>query len=90
MGCTLCENVTYCTSCAVNFNLRNNLCLEKENTFLEELLVNLVENEGVTYINKIPGGRKALPFLGFLINIDELWLYQYHERNYGKVMNALF
>ena len=42
--------------------------------FLDDLLSNLA----ITTLNKIPGGRKIIPFLCFLVNLDELWLYQYH------------
>jgi len=44
----------------------------------------------MTALNKVPGGRKMLPFLCFLVNLDELWLYQYHERFYGNTMDSLF
>jgi hypothetical protein len=57
---------------------------------LLEVIDGLMNNRGVKTVNVIPGGRKILPFLCFLINVDELWLYQYHERNYGSVMNEFF
>ena len=59
-------------------------------SFFESMLEGLIANQGVQGINKIPGGRKLVPFLCFLVNIDELWLYQYHERNYGSFMGKLF
>jgi hypothetical protein len=49
-----------------------------------------LENNVFRIINKIPGGRKISPLLCFLINLDELWLYQYHERDYGSLMNDFF
>jgi len=58
--------------------------------FLQELMAFLLYNDGMRAANRVPGGRKSLPFLCFLINIDELWLYQYHERSYGRIMEALF
>ena len=50
----------------------------------------MIENDALQFANKVPGGRKAFPFLTSLINIDELWLYQYHERDYGPLMTTLF
>ena len=54
------------------------------------MLHGLLENDGIKIINKVPGGRRLFPFFCYLVNIDELWLYQYHERNYGQVMENLF
>ena len=45
---------------------------------LEQVIDTLVNNDGIAIMNKVPGGRKMIPFFCFLINIDELWLYQYH------------
>ena len=45
---------------------------------LQEILNFLLQNEGIKVANKIPGGRKLFPFFSYLLNIDELWLYQYH------------
>ena len=54
-------------------------------------LVNvLLTNPGLVFLNRIPGSRKMLPFLCYLVNIDELWLYMYHENNYGTAMNDFF
>jgi hypothetical protein len=53
-------------------------------------IVLFMENNVFKSINKIPGGRKISPLLCFLINIDELWFYQYHERDYGSLMNDFF
>ena len=49
----------------------------------------LLEN-ATRLMNKIPGGRKVLPFLCFMVNIDELWLYMFHERSYGSRMDRFF
>jgi hypothetical protein len=57
---------------------------------LAAAVATLMENAGMASLNKVPGGRKALPFLCFMANLDELWLYQYHERNYGTTMNDFF
>jgi len=50
----------------------------------------LIGNLALKAINKIPGSRKIIPALCFFINIDELWLYQYHERDYGVTMELFF
>jgi hypothetical protein len=55
-----------------------------------ETAVVLLENKWISVLNNIPGSRKALPFLCFLISIDELWLYQYHERYYGGTFATFF
>jgi hypothetical protein len=50
----------------------------------------MMNNTMMSGINQTPGGRRMFPFLCFLLSIDELWLYQYHERNYGDVMTQFF
>ena len=57
---------------------------------LQDLLNFLIQNEGIKVANKIPGGRKLFPFFSYLLNIDELWLYQYHERDYGQALTQVF
>ena len=101
-NCNTCTSPTVCSVCAPNYILNaSNLCdlnqnsilnssSVEETTFFQDFIVGLLDNDGISFVNKIPGGRRALPFLCFLVNIDELWLYQYHERNYGDTMNTLF
>ena len=38
----------------------------------------LSANRVLLTVNKVPGSRKIIPALCFFINVDELWLYQYH------------
>jgi hypothetical protein len=46
-------------------------------TFIEITL----DNQLITKGNLIPGSRKFLqPLFIFFINIDDLWLYNYHQR----------
>lgn len=49
-----------------------------------------MNNKFILFINRIPGNRKWLPFLCYLFNIDELWLYMYHNNDYGSTMNTFF
>lgn len=43
-----------------------------------EAIDGLVDNSAMKAVNKVPGSRKIMPFLCFMVNFDELWLYQYH------------
>jgi len=63
---------------------------QKELTIIEEFMLALINNKGLSMMNKIPASRKLLPFLCYLVNIDELWLYMYHENDYGSTMNIFF
>lgn len=58
--------------------------------FSTEVLEMLMNNSFLRIVNRLPGSRRLFPFFCFLLNIDELWLYQYHERNYGEVMTFFF
>ena len=41
-------------------------------------------------MNTIPGSRQFLKnYLPFLSDNDNFWLYIYHERNYGPVINSM-
>ena len=51
-----------------NFLIKNSY--QSKITFLETMLEGLVTNQGVQGVNKIPGGRKLVPFLCFLVSID--------------------
>lgn len=53
-------------------------------------LAYFMNNTAITSFNSAPGSRKVFPFLCFLINIDELQLYQYHEQYYGETMEQFF
>ena len=61
-----------------------------DETNIEKIVNSLLKNPAMSGANKIPGGRKMLPFLCFLINIDELQLYMFHERTYGTRMESFF
>lgn len=42
-------------------------------------------------MNRVPASRRVFSFLFYYFsNFDDFWLYQYHERNYGSTMAALF
>ncbi len=41
-------------------------------------------------LNKVPGVRKILsPIFSFFFNFDDLWLYNYHPRQYNTVFQSL-
>jgi len=41
--------------------------------------------------NTVPGSRKVLqPIFTFFVNFDDLWLYNYHEREYDIVVASVF
>jgi hypothetical protein len=100
VNCTACVSLALCTSCVANYSLDvNHLCVPSTNAVTQfdedsqvfrEAIALLLENYGIRSVNKIPGSRRISPFLSFLINIDELWLYQYHERDYGSIMSDFF
>jgi hypothetical protein len=49
-----------------------------------------LENEAVESLNKIPGSRRILRnIFAFFLNIDHLWLYLYHKRQYGYYVTRL-
>lgn len=42
-------------------------------------------------LNKIPNSRQLFnSFLGFMTNVDDLWLYNYHDRNYDVTIENTF
>lgn len=92
-GCATCASSNLCLSCDPGYIVFTALCIlaappaqnssSSSPLTLQELLNFLLQNEGIEVANKIPGGRKLFPFFSYLLNIDELWLYQYHEREYG-------
>lgn len=47
-------------------------------TVYSQVVDAMLSNAAITTANKIPASRKAIPFLCFLVSLDELWLYQYH------------
>ena len=52
---------------------------------------NTLENQAIAAGNLIPGSRKILqPLFVFFVNIDDLWLYNYHERKYDIVVASVF
>ena len=61
-----------------------------DETFINKLVDGFIDNPALRGANRAPGGRKMLPFLCFLINIDELQLYMFHERTYGTRMERFF
>ena len=38
----------------------------------------------------VPSLRRLSPTFYFFANFDDLYLYSFHDRHYGKVMNELF
>jgi hypothetical protein len=103
--CLSCLNSLICTNCQIGYTLDpSNQCLLTPQNVTQNATQNisqgavrvgvvmgdLVENIVLETLSRIPGGRKWIPFLCFLFNIDELWLYQYHERDYGETMNSFF
>ena len=91
-NCTSCLSNLICFNCESGYAIADdNMCAfvvvnkTEENDAstvdslnMAQLISDLVGNRVMKAVNTIPGGRKMLPFLCFLVNIDELWLYQYH------------
>ena len=49
-----------------------------------------VESEFISVLNKVPGSRRVIrQVFAFFMNIDHLWLYIYHKREYGYYVNRL-
>jgi hypothetical protein len=56
-----------------------------------KILSATLRNDFISALNSIPGGRKLLkPIFAFFLNFDDLWLYNYHPREYNRVINAIF
>jgi len=46
---------------------------------LEALLNNTIKSDGLSVLNKVPGGRRFLkPIFTFFGNLDDFWFYIYH------------
>jgi len=42
-------------------------------------------------LNKVPGSRKLLkPIFSYFINIDDIWMYNYHNRTYDAIVEEVF
>lgn len=95
-GCAKCISSTICLGCSsgYTYNYTSTQCeasgLGLGPTQYQEMIDVLIANRVFLTVNKVPGSRKIIPALCFFINIDELWLYQYHERNYGITMKLFF
>lgn len=49
-----------------------------------------VESDVIGILNKVPGSRRIMRQLfSFFLNIDHLWLYIYHKREYGYYVDRL-
>jgi hypothetical protein len=49
-----------------------------------------MKTSAIKTINVIPGGRQAFKsYLPFLCDIDNFWLYIYHNRKYGPVISSI-
>ncbi len=52
-------------------------------SILETAVYNMLDNPLIATINQVPGMRRIFQSsLLFFINLDHLWLYNYHQRNY--------
>ena len=84
-GCLTCKSATNCTTCDTNYTLdANHMCqaniissddstMSKENerrAFIKAMISYTISNSALMGLNRVPGGRKALPFLCFFINLD--------------------
>jgi hypothetical protein len=49
-----------------------------------------LDNDAVGALNKVPGSRRVFRQLfSFFLNVDHLWLYIFHEREYGYYVDTL-
>lgn len=49
------------------------------------------KNVGFSSANKAPNSRRFFgAFFGFITNFDDLWLYNYHNRNYDIILESAF
>jgi len=105
LPCIVCNNLI-CLQCDVGFNLINNGCVSNITNssnssngtyFIDTLVVSnllldsLRHNYLIDAINRVPSIRSILkPILASFMCFDDLYLYQFHERDYGNTMNSLF
>lgn len=48
----------------------------------------LVDNNILHYLNRVPASRNILkPIFLFFSNFDDLWLFNYHDLEYNKVVD---
>jgi hypothetical protein len=66
-------------------------CVSLSNIISTNLSMKVLKSELIKTINKVPGNRLIYKQLNVdFINLDKLWLYLYHKRNYTESMTDLF
>jgi len=86
---TTSTNTTNATAANSTANATTNSSnMSTNSTNQTSLQLYLIDNGFFKLLNKVPENRKILSLIFYyFINIDDLWLYQYHERDYGYTMN---
>lgn len=102
-NCATCTDNITCIICNSGYILSNSLCFfipailspssnQTASTNLTFLLFPTILNSSIlSFIHRVPVSRKILsPIFFYMVNIDDFWLYQYHEREYGEQLDLIF
>lgn len=75
------------SSLSINSSAIANYLVTAKNNSLSTYM----DNPLISFINSIPSARTILkPIIACFSSFDDLYLFQYHERNYGNSLNTFF